>query len=372
MSITNRKPLRIAHLTPAYFSPDSVVGGGERYVYYVAQAVRSVDDVEQCVFAIGEQDRLFSHDGIPVRILRNESPKPGGMNGFSSALWRELRGFDLVHIHQSLTLFGAYSLAIVRSLGIPAIGTDLGGGNSELMLSRRGLDLYDGVVSISRYAHDLIAAFYGGAHEIMIGPVDAERFCPDHTVARDNRTVLCAGRLLPHKGVDRIIAALPSELRLVVVGRVYDDRYYQLLRDMARDKDVHFIHDADDVALMNWYRTAALFVQASTARDIYGNTSTKAELMGLTTLEAMACGIAVAVANTASLPELVPDRRFGRVFSNHDDLVAIFSELVRGEWPDKTASVLAREHVMQHHAMSPIGARMADFYRQVLLNAKAA
>ena len=60
------------------------------------------------------------------------------MDAFSTALWRELDGFDLVHVHQSLTVFGAYALAIVRSLGIPAVGTDLGGGTNPLMLDRRG------------------------------------------------------------------------------------------------------------------------------------------------------------------------------------------------------------------------------------------
>ena len=32
------------------------------------------------------------------------------------------------------------------------------------MLDRRGIELLDGVVSISRYAHDLIANFYSGKH----------------------------------------------------------------------------------------------------------------------------------------------------------------------------------------------------------------
>jgi glycosyltransferase involved in cell wall biosynthesis len=357
--------LRIAHLTPAYFSPDSVVGGGERYVYYLAQSLRAVGGFEQCVFAIGADDRLFEHDGIPVRVLRNESPLPGAMDAFSAALWRELRGFDLVHLHQSLTLFGAYTLAIVRSLGIPAVGTDLGGGENVLMLGRRGMELLDGVLSISRYAHDLISRFFSGHHEILIGPVDTERFSPAAGVARDPRMVLCVSRIMPHKGIDQVIAALPPGLHLVVAGRVYHEPYYDLLLRMAEGKDVRFVHDADDAALLGLYRSAGLFVQASTARDVYGTTIAKPELMGLTALESMACGLPAAVSDTGSLPELVPDRRFGRVFAGHDDLSAILHDVLDGTWPPKEAATLARAHVVAEHGTGAIGRRLAAFYRAV-------
>ena len=110
-----RSDLRVAHLTPTYFSPDSVLSGSERYVYYVAKSLGLVGGFEQCVFTTGAENRLFAYHGIPVRVLRNESLMSSPMDAFSTALWRELDGFDLVHVHQSLTVFGAYALAIVRS-----------------------------------------------------------------------------------------------------------------------------------------------------------------------------------------------------------------------------------------------------------------
>jgi glycosyltransferase involved in cell wall biosynthesis len=364
------KAVRIAHLTPAYFSPDSVVGGGERYVYYLAQALRAAGGFEQCIFAVGAEDGLFEHDRIPVRVMRNESPLPGAMDAFSSSLWRELQGFDLVHVHQSLTLFGAYTIAIVRSLGIPAVGTDLGGGENILMLNRRGMELLDGVLSISRYAHDLISTYFSGLHEVLIGPVDTDRFIPATGVTRDKRAVLCVSRIMPHKGIDRVIAALPPELNLTVVGRVYHDPYYELLLRMAEGKNVRFVHDADDTDLLNFYRSAGLFVQASTARDIYGATVAKPELMGLTTLEAMSCGLPAAVSDAGSLPELVPDARFGRVFTGHNDLSGILKDVAEGVWPRPDASALARAHVVSEHGMDTVGRRLAEFYQTVLTGSR--
>ena len=78
------------------------------------------------------------------------------------------------------------------------------------MLQGRGLELFGGILSISRYAHSLVDGYFSGPHEILVGPVDTDRFCPDETIPRDRKTVLCVSRILPHKGIDRVIKALPG------------------------------------------------------------------------------------------------------------------------------------------------------------------
>jgi glycosyltransferase involved in cell wall biosynthesis len=330
------------------------------------QALRGIGGFEQCVFSLGPEDRLFERAGISVRVLRNESSLPGPTEAFSAALWQELPGFDLVHVHQCLTVFGAYSTAIVRSLGIPAVGTDLGGGENPLMLGGRGIELLNGVISISQYAYGLLSSFFSGPHEVLVGPVDTDWFSAAEGVIRDRRRILCVNRIMPHKGIDRVIAALPQDMSLTVVGRVYHAPYYELLTQMANGRDVRFVLDADDKALLDLYRTSGLFVQASTARDIYGNSVAKSELMGLTTLEAMACGLPVVVSDTGSLPELVPDSRFGLVFSEEEELSAILRSVSSGAWPEANAGTLARAHVIEVHGMSAIAQRLATFYRAVV------
>ncbi|CAA2144838.1 glycosyltransferase family 4 protein [Methylobacterium bullatum] len=366
-----KQKLRIAHLNPAYFSPNSYVGGGERYVDYIMQSLQSAGGFDQVLFSMGKDDQFFLRDGIPIRVLRNESSHPGMTNAFSGALWRELAGFDLVHIHQCLTLFGAYSTAIVRSLGIPTIGTDLGGGEDRQMLRGRCIELLDGVVSISQYAHNLLGSYFTGPHEILIGPVDTDRFQsgPAKT-GRNTRNLICVSRILPHKGIDRVVAALPDALSLTIVGRAYHQPYYELLCKMAEGKNVRFILDADDDALLDLYDASGVFVQASTARDIYGNEIAKPELMGLTTLEAMSFGLPVLVSDAGSLPELVPDPRFGRVFANQEDLASILQAIAAGSWPGPNAGELARAHVLENHGFDTIGHRLAKFYKRIIAEKK--
>jgi glycosyltransferase involved in cell wall biosynthesis len=358
-------PLRIAHLTPTFFSDASVIGGGERYVDYLVRALATAGGFIQDVVSIGTAESMRDAAHARLRVLVNDSPHGGAMAGVSASLREAIGDYDLVHIHQSLTTFGAFCTALARSAGVPAVGTDLGGGADALMLRRGGIELLDGVISISDFAHRLLGGAFTGRSEVLIGPVDTDAFAPDPAVARDPRMVLCVGRILPHKGIDRIIDALPPALSLVVVGRVYDEAYHALLLDRAQGRDVRFVHDADDAALLGFYRRAAVLVQASTARDVYGRAIEKPELMGLTTLEAMACGLPAIVSDAGSLPELVPDPRFGRVFSNQDDLVALFAELTAGRWPDPDAAHLARHHVVATHGMAAIGERLARFYRAV-------
>lgn len=356
---------RVVHVTPTYFSDASVVGGGERYVFNLVRAIAPTG-LEQSVVALGRRDEETQHEGVPLRVLRDESGLNDAMAGWSGHLADVIRGADLVHLHQMLTPFGAFATAQLVSAGMPVVGTDLGGGADALMLQRGGLGLLDGVVSISRFAHSLVAGAFDGPAAVLVGPVDSDAFTPDPAIARDPRLVLCVGRILPHKGVDRIIRALPPGLRLVIAGRVYHEAYAALLRELAAGKDVTFLHDADDATLLGLYRQAGVLVQASTARDVYGNRIDKAELMGLTTLEAMSCGLPAIVADTGSLPELVPDPGFGRVFRDDAALSAILEEVAAGHWPLAGAAQDARIHVVARHGMAATGAAAAAFYRDVI------
>lgn len=362
--------LRVAHVSPSYFAEDSLIGGGERYVSYVARALREASagldfSLEQAVFALGERELAFSDGGVPVRVLVNENPQRHAMAAMSGRLWGVLADYDVLHIHQGLTFFGCYCTVIGRSLGKTVIITDLGGGENRLMLDHGGLALADGIISISDFARAMTRSYFKGPHISVIGPVDTDLFTPAHPpMPVPARQVLSVGRLLPHKGADRIIDALPDGLALRLVGRPYDPDYFVLLQKRAEGRDVTFVTDADDDALRECYHRAGLYVHASTFTDIYGNRVAKPELMGLTTLEALSSGVPVAVANTASLPELAPDGRFSRVFDDVAGLRRVFDDFAGGVWPGPDAGMLARQHTVAHYSFKVVGRRIADFYAE--------
>jgi glycosyltransferase involved in cell wall biosynthesis len=357
--------MRVLHASPTWFSPQSVIGGGERWVDNIMAAIATAaPEIEQSMVAVGTQPGLIQRGGTLICVVPNERVRQGQMNALSARLWSEFANFDVIHIHQSLSEFGAYACCVAASLGKTVVLTDLGGGATPVML-RGGLAMADGVVSISKYAHSFIAPLVSAPFAVMIGPVDTDIFRPS-SAAAIAPAVVCVGRIMPHKGIDRVIRALPPDLKLRVVGRVYHEEYWTLLRQLAEGKDVEFIFDARDDSLVATYQKSTLFVQASCMRDVYGNLASKTELMGLTTLEAMACGLPVIVsADGGSLPELVTDSRFGLIFKNESDLGAMLRRHQARLWPSPGASAVARAHVVATCGLTAYGRRLADFYAAI-------
>lgn len=200
---------------------------------------------------------------------------------------------------------------------------------------------------------------------MVSGPVDTDFFSPDTTVPREANSAICVSRILPHKGIDRIIRCLPTGIRLYVVGKPYNVDYLSLLKQLAEGKDVVFIHDAKDTDLLAYYRKSSLFLQASTHLDCYGNPVRKPELMGLTTLEAMACGLPVCVSDAGSLPELVDGTPFGKVFWNDEECSVFMREMFACSRPDDFPD-LAHHHVRKHFSLAVTGEKILSFYQGIL------
>jgi glycosyltransferase involved in cell wall biosynthesis len=218
------KSLRVLHASPTWFSADSIVGGGERWVDNVMRAISvGAPWIDQTMVAIGAEPSLALRGKFAVRVLANERESRAPMDAISSRLWDEFASFDVIHIHQTLTDFGAYACCIAASLRKTIVVTDLGGGNNPVMVNG-GLALADGVLSISNYAHARIASDVRSHSLVIIGPIDTDAFHPADRPPPDPAAI-CVGRIMPHKGIDRLIRALPTGLKLRVVGRVYHEPY---------------------------------------------------------------------------------------------------------------------------------------------------
>src|SRR5260370_7804007 len=105
----------------------------------------------------------------------------------------------------------------------------------------------------------------------------------------ETRSVVFAGRLPPHKGVDDLVNALPRDLKLELIGHVFDDHYLAALRKLADGKQVLFRHDCNDEQLVDAYRRSLCVVLPSVYRTMYGEDSNVPTLLGQTLLEPITC-----------------------------------------------------------------------------------
>ena len=317
---------KIAYLSPLYFDAGCYVGGGERFPLNLAKGVAASSggryEVELISFSSESTLRPIA-PGVSLRLLTAARRPRNPLDVVSWEIPEALAGADLVHIHQAYTRCSEVGLLAAKQLRKPVCVTDHGGASSPLVKQLGLLDIVDQVIAYS----DFGASLYHTSTPIAVikGGVDADAFTPPAAPVQ-RRHVLYVGRLLPHKGIDRLIEALPADMPLIVCGRPYHDHYYSLLQQLAEGKDVRFVTDATDAQILELYRTAWANVLPSVFVDCYGQSHEAPELMGFTLLEAMACGTPAIAARTAAMPEFLDDGVTGFVF---DDVAMLSGQLRR-------------------------------------------
>lgn len=357
---------KVAFLTPLYFDEGSCLGGGERYPLNLARGVVDASGgdyrVELISFGASATTRPLL-PGVTLRVLKAAKKPDNPADVVSWDLPAAIADADLVHIHQAYTRCSEMGLLVAKQQRKPICVTDHGGNSSPLGIELGSLELADRVFCQS----DFIASMLRTRTPIVMvkGGVDATLFAPPAVRPKRDR-VLYVGRLLPHKGIDRLILALPPELPLTVCGRPYHDPYFRLLRHLSEGKQVEFVTDADDAAIRDLYARAWANVLPSVYRDCYGHAHLAPELMGLTLLEAMACGTPAICSRVAAMPEFIRDGETGHVFDTPEELAGQLLALAADPAKVEAMGRGAREVVEREYDLRVVGARTVAVYDELL------
>lgn len=359
-------PLRVAHLTPLYFDERSCLGGGERYPLNIARGVNlaSGGEFRADLISFGDEERDLSLPGdVRLRVLPAATRAANSLDVTSWDLPRILADYDLVHIHQSYTRCAEVGLLVAKTLGKAVCMTDHGGASSTLGTEIGHLQMVDRIIAYSQFG----ASFYppGQRVDIVKGGVDCSRFEPPRP--RPNRDrILFVGRLLPHKGVDILIDAIPSDLPLTICGQAYRADYFETLKSLARGKNVEFVTNAADDTIRELYARAWATVLPSVYRDREGRTYDAPELMGFTLLESMSCGTPAIASRVGAMPEFVRDGIDGYVFDTGEQLTAILIKLATDPSLVETMGAEASRHVRTEFDLKVAGAKFLAIYRDVI------
>jgi glycosyltransferase involved in cell wall biosynthesis len=319
----------VTHVVPALFgAKGGITGGAERYVYELARHM--ADRVPTSLVTFGDGDSDQQHGRLRVRIIgRPWHVKGQRSNPFATTLLCEVARARVVHCHQQHIVASTAAALTARLLGRRVVCTDLGGGGFDLSAYVSTDWLYHAHLHISEYSRRISGHEGRSSASVIWGGVDTDRFSPKPDIVRD--AVLFVGRILPHKGVDALIQALPAYLPAYIVGPAHDQRYLSDLRRMATDKRVSFHHDWSDDQLVEAYRRALCVVLPSVYDDMYGGHTDVPELLGQTLLEGMACGAPAVCTDVASLPEIVRDGDTGFIVQPRriDAMRDVFERLAR-------------------------------------------
>ena len=355
----------VLHIVPALFSSNNgVLGGAERYALELARYM--AEEVPTRLITFGDRDRHETTGQLEIRVIGNARYVRGQrQNPFSSSLFGELSKASVVHCHQQHILTSSLAALACRLLRRRAFVTDLGGGGWDVSAYVSTDRWYHGHLHISEFSRRVFGHAGKPWARVILGGVDIHKFSPDESVARDG-SVVFVGRLLPHKGVNDLVNAVPADMHLRIIGQLCDSRFYQDLRALSAAKQITFHHDFADSDLVSTYRKALCVVLPSVYRTMYGQRSDIPELLGQTLLEGMACGTPAICTNVGSLPEVVEDGVTGFVVPANDPQ-ALGAKLrwLRGH-PNRAREMgeAARRRVLERFTWPAVVRRCLEIYAQ--------
>ena len=192
---------------------------------------------------------------------------------------------------------------------------------------RRIGDHTDAVTYVSRYTRGRFASAFGpgaGLEHLPSG-VDTEVFRPDPAARAELRaryglgdrpTVLCLSRLVPRKGQDMLIRALPEIRRridgavlVIVGGGPYQDRLRELVRAVGVEDHVVITGGVPAAELPAHHTIADVFAMPCRTRGA----GLDVEGLGIVYLEASATGVPVVAGRSGGAPETVREGETGVV-----------------------------------------------------------
>jgi glycosyltransferase involved in cell wall biosynthesis len=305
---------RVVHVSPAYFDPDSYIGGGERYATSLARAMAELVDTRLVSF--GPRRVSFRQGSLRVEVYPTRELISGSKyDPYAWGFLTELRRADVVHCHQYTPFVTTAAVLASAALGRASFVSDLGGGgwNDNQRVSTH--QFVTRFCPISRFA---IQDFERAKATVIYGGVDPIFLAEPPSGWPRKRQVLFVGRLLPHKGINYLIEAVPPGVDLQVMGSAYDPDYFLLLRKLAENKRVTFVTNATDEDVLAAYRESTVTVLPTVYTDCYGRQYARPELLGLVLLESMACGTPVVCTAVGGMPEYVTDGQTGFVVPPND------------------------------------------------------
>lgn len=322
--------LMISPTIAPYSHLPGIIGGMETYVNNLTmQLVKNGNYVTLFTKLNHNIDKDFLNGHLRIIGL-----KTLGLLSYPKIISLLKNRYDIVHSHQLFTSSSILGCLGANILKTPSVLTDHGGGSKTMAALQNILPRAPKIfATVSKYSSCCISRLYKKARCFEVyGGVDLTSFNPKKDVewlrkkldVEGYNVLLCVSRLLPSKGVDIMIKALeylPKRTKLIIVGRCTDQNYFNYLKKLANHRNnqqVIFTDQVSDNQLPFFYNICDVFIMPSVHIDYIGRYHRLPELLGLSKLEAMACGKPVVVSNVGGLPEYVFNRENGFVVKEGD------------------------------------------------------
>jgi glycosyltransferase involved in cell wall biosynthesis len=209
--------------------------------------------------------------------------------------------------------------------------------------------------------------------EVIPNAIDATQYHTDadrtevrqrYGVGQNEKLVLCVGRLVPQKGMEYFIRAIPTidkqfpEAKYVIVGEGWSrDILESEARITGLNNKIRFTGFLSDQAVIDLMTSADVLVVPS----IY-------EPFGIVALEGMATGVPVVASNVGGLSEVIEHDRTGIfVYPRSPESIAWGIERVLSD-PDhaKRLAENAKEKLHKAYSWEAVAMKTVEVYKKVV------
>lgn len=230
----------------------------------------------------------------------------------------------------------------------------------QLVYERAGI-----ILGLSPHTSEQIAARWphvANRLQTVAYPVDADRFQPGGGPAQPPYLLFTARIRDPRKNVNLLLRAFararaefPS-LRLIVAGDEPLPATEKLASDLGLGESVTFAGFVSENDLVTLYQRAALFVFPSLQ-----------EGLGISVLDAMACGLPVVSTRCGGPEGLIQDGVTGLLVPNNDEeaMARAIRDLLRRPERMRAMGAAAREHIAQNFSRARVEAQLRAAFRDV-------
>lgn len=391
-----RQPLRVLMLSWEY--PPFVVGGLGRHVAGLSRALAAAGH-EVTVVTAAHPEAVTDERHERLRVRRT-GPPPQREGDFLAWVYRfneavvrlfgtlaQEQPFDLIHAHDWLV--GPAAAALQQRFDVPLVATvhatehgRNGGLTTDLQhaIHREEWRLTHEAVRIiacSRYMMEEISRLFATPPEklaLIPNGIDAGTMGASflgapvsrgrRPVGMDHRLVLFVGRLVAEKGVQVLLEAAPSVLRIqprtlfLIAGRgPYGDDLRALAGRLGLEEHVRFLGHIGESEKHQLMREASAVVVPS----LY-------EPFGIIALEAMAAGAPVVASDTGGLGEIIDHRVTGLKVPPGDPaaLARALDEVLTDEALARGLAARAAVRVRERYSWEAVSEQTQTLYEEVL------
>ena len=366
------RPLKIA-LVSAY--DYAFRGGANEHIRNLAAQFEgwghTVKVVAPCSKPEGITEPNFIPMGKPVPV-----PAAGSIARVSLSVWlrpriqRLLReeAFDIVHLHEPFSGFvPLYMAGHSETVNIATFHSYRGtrlygiGGNKLAMPYFRRLN---GLIAVSKPAHDFISAHFPGDYRIIPNGIDVDAFGngvePFADLQDGMINLLFLSRLEKRKGLKYMLGAYSRlkwdwpNLRLLVVGPGKPDQDSYRIMSERNLQDVVFFGGVPEEDKARYYKSA----------DIYCSPATGRESFGIVLLEAMAAGKPIVATSIEGFSSVLTHGQEGLLVPPQDDeaLAEAIATLLKDPEMRNRMAANGRKTVDEYR-WERVAGRVMEFYR---------